>query len=652
MRHSPCLGSFAYGMTGKIYLTPQRGPVYNVAKGLDIEADAWGLIPESPLTVHLSNASGFLPVLREAWHSHPVELLNLTLRKVSRMWTVPWNDFRVTVLGVPAYGQVWWHILLWILAISGSIAILTGVPLRLMPGDKGHITSFIGYASILFILGHLAYLPFEAISRYGFTAMPFVVLLAVYGLYAAFKMSYQWRLQMLLVIIASVAAILVWQFGAIGYFVAIAGSFRQGLLIKFVLESILLLLVVLMIFALIEKNVLANRYKNLIKAVEKMVVGIVAIAILAVIAAFALDGRSDKEWLCTLNPGESACRRLYLPNIKQSPSLAAVLIDGDPSCRNALVSINGHQVVESPELLLRRSPSHYFLFNVMRTFAAKLGKSVDEVRQWRIVTFPASWLNMTGLNTICLLNKSNLPITIYGDYSDQWKSRRYLPIFNYFSPAMFCNTVTGTEGRILDPVGWPLIASSSWLEHKATSRLGADDLSAMGGKQTGQYRLCLMLGQGGIAKADLGKAPEVPKVLSTFNKELSSQDFDPLLSITRMPDASLRINRTIMKAAKSLTSQVILPRQLMSSPYLRIRVSGYLRASISKSCLASVVPVLVGGTRLPYMTVMASTPPYLKADSQWKHFEITDDVPPEQLIQRRNKVHCHWALSRAMGRNV
>jgi hypothetical protein len=615
-------------MTGHVYLTPQRGPVYNAAKGCDTESDGWSSLPDTELSKILCSSPGVIPTILAAWNSHPAELTNLTLRKCSRIWILPWNDFRKAVFGIPASGLSCWHTLLLILAMPGAVAVLSGVPVRLLAGASGRRASFVGYASLAFIAAHVVYAPFEAITRYGFTSMPFVVLLSTYGLFCAFSVV-SLRLPTAASIVIGVILAVIWKCDAIAQFVALTGDFRTALLAQLACECLLTVLgaVAFVKYAAAVRGAAVRAGAAIL---------IMAGCLCAVAAAFCFDGRHLKEWSCTLSPGDAACREVRLPasflNCGRLPELAVLLIDGGSSCRSASVSVNGHQMAEAPELLLRRSPTHFSLFNIMRIFAGRLGKSVDEMRQWRVVAFPVSWLNATGPNLIRLAARES-PITIYGDYEDRWIRRRHYPASNYFSAGMLCNALKGDECRLTDPLGLPPSRSACWLEHQGARY--TSDLSAAGGKQIGQYRLFFMLcyPRTGALSAPTNLAASTPSALpppGKFTRRLVGRDFDPLIANTLMPDSELRINKHILKAVSRTCCRVEIPEAVLSSEYLRIRISGFLRAARSP-CLTAVLPVLVGGGEHSSGTALPATPPYLQARSSWSRFEICDDVPPAQL---------------------
>src|SRR5262249_44095789 len=84
---------------GSAYLCPQRVPAHNFFIGWDFAAQGFGTYPETPQTrFNSSNLSGELVNL---WLAEPERSFHLVLRKVARLYRLPWNDLRRRCLGMP-----------------------------------------------------------------------------------------------------------------------------------------------------------------------------------------------------------------------------------------------------------------------------------------------------------------------------------------------------------------------------------------------------------------------------------------------------------------------------------------------------------------------------------------------------------------------
>lgn len=162
--------------TGMSVLLPSRRPVYNIATGLNIDSDGWGCHPPHPVTALFPESDSGIAVASGLFSDRPAEVSNLLLRKVTRLWGYPWNDYRYRILGLNCKIQAVLQLLAVLAALCAGVLHvgLSAVPGRLSAGAR-----FIGLAAVAVVIAHLCYLPFEGIARYGFTSMPFVVLMAV-----------------------------------------------------------------------------------------------------------------------------------------------------------------------------------------------------------------------------------------------------------------------------------------------------------------------------------------------------------------------------------------------------------------------------------------------------------------------------------------
>lgn len=158
-------------------VTTQRQPVYNVAKAWNTEFDGWGCNPHPVLTDLSSADDGAVNVVYGMWQCHPQECLRLTARKITRLFGLPWNDYKNRALGVDMNGQIFWHQLLLCSGLYGLIFFLVCRYRVLTPSRRLAVE-----LSLLLVSGHLAYLLAESTARYAFTSLPLLMVLAVTGL--------------------------------------------------------------------------------------------------------------------------------------------------------------------------------------------------------------------------------------------------------------------------------------------------------------------------------------------------------------------------------------------------------------------------------------------------------------------------------------
>ncbi|HEY9870826.1 MAG TPA: hypothetical protein V6D08_16800, partial [Candidatus Obscuribacterales bacterium] len=162
--------------SGHLYLTPQRLPAHNVVMGFDTETDGVGA-SGAALDYLFGDADGPLVTAVALYRAQPAAVTDLLLRKPERLWSLPWNDLRREFFGVPAAWLVWWHRLLFVAGLMGAIVVLSK---RQSSESDGRAADAVGWVACGVVLCHLLYVFFESIPRYGFTAMPFVVLLATF----------------------------------------------------------------------------------------------------------------------------------------------------------------------------------------------------------------------------------------------------------------------------------------------------------------------------------------------------------------------------------------------------------------------------------------------------------------------------------------
>ncbi len=164
-------------VTGAPSFTARRQPVYNVSKAWNTEFDGWGCNPHPVLTDLNAESDGPLNVTYGMWQGHFEECMRLTARKVTRLFGLPWNDFKNRSLGVDMNGQIFWHQLLLCSGLYGLIFFLTCRYKSIPPAQR-----LAAELCFILLIGHFAYLLAESTARYAFTAMPLLMILAMVGL--------------------------------------------------------------------------------------------------------------------------------------------------------------------------------------------------------------------------------------------------------------------------------------------------------------------------------------------------------------------------------------------------------------------------------------------------------------------------------------
>ncbi|MDZ4838110.1 MAG: hypothetical protein SGJ27_30375 [Candidatus Melainabacteria bacterium] len=156
---------------GQPRLTTNRLPAYNVVSGNLASIDGYTPFP-STVRFPEEMKEAVIMVAAEA-REKPVEFLLLEMKKVARLWSSVWNDCKYSVLGFNASAQNVFHQLMLFLALCWGFIVVGRTKRHLTDGEL--LGTWLTFSVIAV---HFIYLAFIALSRYAFTAMPFVILAA------------------------------------------------------------------------------------------------------------------------------------------------------------------------------------------------------------------------------------------------------------------------------------------------------------------------------------------------------------------------------------------------------------------------------------------------------------------------------------------
>ena len=169
-------GAVMMRLCGKFEPLPSRDPCMNMSIGCDLQVDGWECKPMPFVTQHY----GFqkpLTTLAVTIKDHPLSFATMTARKLLREIDTPWISARRTS---------WWQ-LDWIPKAQHCVYLafgLVGLALickrtlleSFMPARK-----FLAGSSVLMILNHCIFVPFEAQPRYFFSAFGLLIVAAIVG---------------------------------------------------------------------------------------------------------------------------------------------------------------------------------------------------------------------------------------------------------------------------------------------------------------------------------------------------------------------------------------------------------------------------------------------------------------------------------------
>lgn len=475
---------FTHATTGHWYACAHRLPTFNAAKGGDISDDGWQTEPSTPMSARFTEEDGPLKAILTPWREDAAASFNLLCRKAERMWSFPWNDFRSRFLGMPTLLQVWWHRLLILIAMIGIVGWANRTR-RI----QNRAAALAASACTALICGHFAYLLFETLPRYGFTAMPFFVILGV----AAISMGSPWKRNHLpVVIVAGMLAMLALSFDLLPILLCFSPTIQIAYVLEFLLRAAAAVAATTAAYCSIAKE-----HRTMFGAITcATMCGV----IITSVAAHLFADREQREWRAVLKPGCIAerCANLSTAKITAAPDWALVLLDTDNNVNDATIRVNGRQLPDKPVSLLAIDGTADYRLTYLQALANVQRKDTTAFRQWRAVRVPLQWVNLSGKNNIAVECPANRKLTIYGAFRQfTSQSQPFLsPIF--VSPDRMMATTNNLETRVVTPGLRVPIGPCRYIRAgHAQSR----DLSPEAGRQTGDYHIYLALGKPSAGKA-------------------------------------------------------------------------------------------------------------------------------------------------------
>ena len=593
--------SFSYAATGKFNPTAQRQPLYNVVTGWNHEANGWAFNPHPPLTDMFTEDEGPINAARGLWTSYPQESFRLAVSKLSRLSSCPWNDFKGRALGLDANSQILFHRIVLCFAAFGA-AIYFWCARRFL----SHTQKTIVLSSFAIVFTHLAYLMVECQPRYTFTAMPFVVLLAAYGIWQAAKLPFEDK-QRRLMLGTSLAFALVLVGGLINaeticsYFDPKNAKEREHAL---------------------EKN----------QFVEKLIY----------LSGVKTPSKVDRVFL---------------------------FVDGNKNLEKSKVVVNGVTLTEPLRSTMHFDAPHYLLFDQMREFAPAMRISVDDLRQWRAIPVSKDLINWKGPNRISIHAQAK-ESAIYSDgrhlryaYSPDYCNYGILaaaPVSagaesRYTDPVLTAKCI---EESFISPdpkraeknpdLDFDKAEDPSKLEKlKGSLRIKLVVIPAAGGdaisqpstdlapdEQTKQAVVNAKSETSDLSNKAAVKTGIASVETSSVNAselrsatiQVNRKSFDPTLYDTNSLDA-LRMNKTVLYAARSIGADFPVP-ELAKSSHITVRIKGDLKALHNAGEVGILCAIKGKDGRVQ---ILGKTPRALQAKPSWKRFEIQDLVPTDLL---------------------
>lgn len=488
-------GLFNLFASGSLQLLPSRMPGWNIALGSDIETDGWSAIPIPPL-LDLNYFDKPLSIIYGVFYSHPAEYIGMTIRKSARLFWQPWNDFSSSLPPFALDLNAAIHQSILLAAVCGVFYSLTansGASTSTRRETPNPVALRLSLVSAAAVLGHLVFVPFEAIPRYAFSATPFLILLAIFFLS---RTSAQFLKKWLPCLFGTV---IVAHLSLAPHLVQFKLSFSAALLVESLVRSGAVLTT--LSIALVEMGRIADNKKA---SQMTAILGVFSVVVcLAMGVAFGLNTRDRGEWKSTLGANMMAVRNVLVPpqqwNQFGEPDFVSILIDADaPNLDQCILTINGtkvpfktHSIYDVP------NPYRYqqTLLHTVQSQADAEGVTRDELRQWRMVNIPRSLVG-GGWNQIVLAGPAKGTATIYGDYKNASAvtNRIHLPSLHAFAVCKIQAGFGPRDGRPVDIIGLPARQANCYLVEQERQQ-SSTDLSSDSGEQTGTFRMFLLTGR-------------------------------------------------------------------------------------------------------------------------------------------------------------
>ncbi|UCD16655.1 MAG: glycosyltransferase family 39 protein [Candidatus Zixiibacteriota bacterium] len=416
---------------------------------------------------------------------NPLGYAGLLVKKFSRLWEQPYNDFDRSFLLTSGVGAGI-HFLIVVVALYGVFLFL------LIP-RRGLIFLFL--IPLYYTAVHVI---FHSLARYNLNPMPLLIIAASgAALSAADRIGERKSQKKSRLIHATAVAALV----GILIILFLPASQGAALLGKAAGAGLVLAfkgLILLVVFAVLSREAL-----NLGARPKSVAVYAIPTTILLIVMLIT-GGASDRwaEWRCRLErPEQTAGLRIYVPDdfrLRQD-ELARIAFDlTAPGGRRNLffVSVGGKRV----GCLAGRPPLTDFYYRKMTypVFETIMGITRDEMRYWSIILLDPGTFNLLldrdGYISMEFFISDSLYfeggyVDLYGSYDVAEPGHVLLPDLNYSSIERFAEK---GDPRIW--VDYPLSSDSVvsyYMDDVRTGRRERNDLSPSTGRQTGRYRACI-----------------------------------------------------------------------------------------------------------------------------------------------------------------
>lgn len=556
--------------TGQIHLSPERMPLFNLAKGNDLAVDAYSSNPSSISSEKLEQLDSISKILTKTWNEAPLDLAALYLRKLQRIVVTPWNDFLQTPYGIPDSVTRLLHYYVLLSAAAGIPAAIFGSIDRRTRIFQILLAAIIASTLIL-------YLPFEGICRYGYPLQP--VLLVFCASWHLFINKYKFR--------QSVG----WFTSASAFCAIVNATYSMAKNCNYPLAVMVTLLAAVYMFIAFAWLHITSKLvlHKLSTQNKKLFYALAAFTIFGITTACITDpdlyqfvsAVSDKEERSlaenqTISANEQASENLLIINARLNPEKTKVRV------QNGAAQINLDLI-----RLHMLDPKTAELANLNRIYSEIHDCPATDFFNWYACVIPKG-IGHSPLKPINI-SISNCDLIYSRD-----KHSPHLSDWRYFSSGKLCNTPLSKDSRLV------------------TSLPATTQLSPMQEKNSAldsQPQVFIMQIPASNAQSQLMLA-DIP---------LSLDNFDPIFRSSQKPDC-LIIDKTRLKMTRRVAATVKLKQIPKNQRFMTVRLKGAFRTLGRDGAMG--VLITLNDEQSGRSVVMPYCPSGLKANSTERLFAI------------------------------
>ncbi|MBX9668492.1 MAG: hypothetical protein K2X93_12780 [Candidatus Obscuribacterales bacterium] len=612
---------------GQARLTTNRLPAFNLISGNLSSIDGWTPFPNK-LAFPEDMKAATTMIVEEA-KTKPVDFALLQMKKVARLWSAVWNDCKYSVFGLGPLTQNVWHQLLLFMALGWGLIACSRARQNL---ERKQLLATSLVAGIVGL--HFVYLSFIALARYAFTAVPFVILAASAAAVwwwqknGMVRMKYIWTL----LAFSAIAAV-----GCeLKSFAANFAAFAPGPIMP---------LVPWLCVALATIGLAAVWYFSTRAVLEAqddqpepnrgnlsfwtLALSGFAITICGITGSIT-GSRAWAEWSCPITH-QTASQTISIPAV-HPPFQTTGYILCDLSSESPLpqinVSINGTELTSDaiPLAMLQKDNE-----SIVRSLAIQAGcmdTDYRSTRHWFAVPFPTNLIADGKNNTIELRNRdTNNPVSLYGDISNQSQGQAdgatTLPSINSMSwnyAVEGCDFRQPMEPRPFEQIQVLGKTIASKLHDQDAMHRDSKDLSPSPGKQTGRYRIRVLLKNRTKAKQQTAASP------ATQNQSRSATE------IFKQSPGEHTANGGNPVTFYLADKPVAVPEELLRSHPIRFTCDLKAEKHSANANLNIVFKTGIGDVWTP-----SWQPECIPLENKWKHITIIDSFP--KLLLEHNGVN-------------